>query len=109
MELIDDFSLLVEYLSRLFAIKKMRDVTVHQYQISFLGYSDISTELLLQGFPDRGLLDRVKMLRLGIHNFSTGQNFLLDLSWDRAESPDGNTSDVTNFIEVLDSSTFRYF
>ncbi len=109
MELIDDFSLLMEYLSRLFAVKKMREVTVHQYKVSFLGYWDISTDIFYQEFPDKDLLDRVKLLKLGVHNLFSGKNFLLNLSWDHAESTDGETPDIAKFIEVLDSSTFRYF
>jgi hypothetical protein len=109
MELTDDFELLVEYLSRLFSIKKMHEIAIHQYAVKYMGYRDVSADIVREDFPDRNSLDRIKSLKVSVTDSTTGVSFLLELSWDKAESIGGTKDAVKKFIETLDTSTFRYF
>ena len=99
----------VEYLSRLFSIKKMHEIAIHQYAVKYMGYRDVSADIVREDFPDRNSLDRIKSLKVSVTDSTTGVSFLLELSWDKAESIGGTKDAVKKFIETLDTSTFRYF
>jgi len=111
MEIKDDFSLLLEYLAMLFAVRRLNEVDIQGYMLSYKGVTMIngSGESESDDFPQRDQLDRVKNLRIEVDPGRSGSRFSVEVSWDHVSGNFTDIRDFRRFVDLLDSSTFRYF
>ena len=110
-----DYYDLITYLTGLFGIKKIPEVSIDKYKIKFgraslIKSADTGETLNIERFPEKEERDRIKSLSLEVSGISPGNRMSVDINWDFVEfSPEPNVKDAREFLEVLDRSTFRYF
>ena len=111
MQITDDFSLLLEYFSMLFAARKLQEVEIHGYHIKYSGVIllDGKEEAFTKNFPLKDQLDKVKSLRILVNGKKSDEGVRVEISWDQVTGDFTNIGEFKKFLDLLDLSTFRYF
>ncbi|MCL5802552.1 MAG: hypothetical protein ACYCSA_10600 [Thermoplasmataceae archaeon] len=110
-----DYYDLITYLTGLFGIKKIPEVSIDKYKIKFdkasiVVSADTGELCHIDRFPEKEERDKIKSLSLEVSGISPGNRMNVSINWDFVEfQPDPNVRDAREFLEVLDRSTFRYF
>ncbi len=111
----EDYSDLVTYLTGLFSIKKIPEILVDRFRIRYkscfiLDGPESSTGELADRFPEEDERDRIKFVNFEVSGLHHGQKSSVTINWDSIEiKPDLDIKIATDFVDVLDRSTFRYF
>ena len=112
-----DFYDILTYYVNLFSAKKIKEIDVFDFTISYSGHSvitsaDMGLSEFSSDFPDkkRGL-DRVQFIYFHIKKKTEpGLNFSCAISFDRILYESSVRSEtMTQLMEALDKSTFRFF
>ena len=111
MQITDDFSLLLEYFSMLFAARKLQEVEIHGYHIKYGGIilMDGKEESFTQNFPLKNQLDKIKTLRILVNGKGQEEGARVEISWDQVTGDFTDIKEFKKFLDMLDLSTFRYF
>ncbi|MGC8506558.1 MAG: hypothetical protein ACP5NK_07640 [Thermoplasmata archaeon] len=111
MRITDDFSLLLEYFSMLFAARKLQEVEIHGYHIKYSGMilQDGKEESFTENFPLKEELDKVKSLHILVNGKVPEEWVDVEISWDHVTGDFTDIKEFRKFLDLLDSSTFRYF
>ncbi len=111
MEIEDDFSLILDYLSRLFAIKRIESIDVHEISVRYVGKSELSDgkEIWSTSFPDIESLDRIMSVTVSISKLRQGEELDLTLAHNEMSSKKSSKEELEKLIEIFDRSTFRFF
>ncbi len=111
----DDYSDLVTYLTGLFSIKKIPEILVDRFILTYnscyiLDGADSDRGELIQRFPEDDERDRIKYVVFDVRNLHPTEDSVLRINWDSIEiTPDVDMKVAKDFVDVLDRSTFRYF
>lgn len=111
----EDYSDLVTYLTGLFSIKKIPEILVDRFKVRFLSCfilegPESSSGELVQRFPEDDERDRIKFVTFEVTGLQPGQKSTVTINWESIEIiPDIDIKVATDFVDVLDRSTFRYF
>lgn len=110
-----DYSDLVTYLSGLFSIKRIPEISMDQYSIRYhsaviLGGMSGENEYSIESYPEKAERETVKIINLDVSGIADGIVCRVSINWDWVKfSPDVDEKDATAFVDKLDMSTFRYF
>ncbi len=107
----DDYSDVLVYLCNLFSIKRVPSITVDRYRIDFGSFSYAeSGNLAVTDFPERGSAERISRINLLVTSETFPGEVKVEFAWDHADfAGDIDRKAATEFLDVLDRSTFRYF
>ncbi len=111
----EDYSDLVTYLTGLFSIKKLPEILVDRFRIRFvscfiLDGPESTSGKLAERFPEKDERDRIKFVNFEVSGLHPAQKSTVTINWDSIEiKPDLDPKSATDFVDVLDRSTFRYF
>ena len=65
---------------------------------------------LAERFPEKDERDRIKFVNFDVSGLHPSQKSTVTINWDSIEiKPDLDPKSATDFVDVLDRSTFRYF
>lgn len=110
-----DYSDLVTYLTGLFSIKKIPEISMDQYGIRYhsaviLEGMSGDSEYEIERYPEKPEREAVKLINLDVSGISPDLVCRVSINWDYVEfSPDVDERSATAFVDKLDMSTFRYF
>lgn len=111
----EDYSDLVTYLTGLFSIKKIPEILIDRFLVKYvscfiLDGPESSTGELAKRFPEDDERDRIKFVNFEVTGLYPGEKSTVSINWDYIEiKPDIDMKAATDFVDVLDRSTFRYF
>ncbi len=117
VQLEGDFYDILTYYVNLFSIKKLKEIEVFGFSITYSGHSIIKSAdrgliEFFEDFPDkkRGL-DRVQSIYFQVQKKTSQEiNFTCAISFDRISYESSVKSETINeFVEAMDKSTFRFF
>lgn len=110
-----DYSDLIAYLTGLFSIKKVPEISMEQYTIRYVstvilqGMSGDS-EYEITRYPEKEEREAVKIIRLDVSGIGPEITCRVSINWDWVEiCPAIGMKEATAFVDRLDTSTFRYF
>ena len=112
-----DFNDILVYYTNLFSIQRRREIDVFGFSIKYSGHSlitsaDNKSDQYIDDFPERELgLDRVSTIYLFVKKDSDPEKvFSCSISFDGITFNGSDDSKLfKEFIEAMDSSTFRFF
>lgn len=111
----EDYSDLVTYLTGLFSIKKISEILVDRFRIKYVSCfilegPDSNGGELAERFPENDERDRIKYVVFEVSGLHPQTKTVVRINWDSIEiDPDVDMKIATDFVDVLDRSTFRYF
>ncbi len=113
MDVNGDFYDIVTYLSSLFSRKKLREVEISGYGVTYISFRyrplNDPTYKCTKDFPDDNQIDKTEEISLDVSGISK-KPVRVKVSWDHYNFPPSLTSSQMNdFIASMDRSTFRYF
>jgi len=110
-EIEDDFSLILDYLSKLFAIKNIDVVDVHEISVRYVGKCEIINGEMVasESFPEIQNLDRIVSLDIMVSNLDKSRELDLTISNDRFYSNNCSMDELRKLVDIFDRSTFRFF
>lgn len=109
-----DYSDVLVYMARLFAIKKIREIKIDRFSVAWnaaLVITDITEGATsrIVDLPDIDDVDRLKALELRVGGL-TDTEVTVTIDWDSVTVSNVDNQEIIDyFLDVLDKSTFRYF
>lgn len=109
-----DYSDVLAYMARLFAIKKIREIKIDRFSVAWnaaLVITDITEGATsrIVDLPDIDDVDRLKALELRVGGL-TDTEVTVTIDWDSVTVSNVDNQEIIDyFLDVLDKSTFRYF
>lgn len=110
-----DYSDLVTYLTGLFSIKKIPEISMDQYGIKYdsaviLSGMSGDSEYRIDRYPEKDEREAVKVINLKVTGIEPDTTCDVSINWDWVRfTPDIDEKNATAFVDKLDMSTFRYF
>ena len=111
MRINDDFAIILDYISKLFAIKHLRTVDVHEISVSYVGKGEMVDGIVVYStsFPEKDKLDRLVSMDVSISKLRPNTEITVSISFDKISSEDCNEKELRQIIDIFDRSTFRFF
>ena len=111
MQINDDFALILDYISKLFAIKHLKTVDVHEISVSYVRKGEMVDGKIIYStsFPEKNKLDRLVSIEVSISKLRPDKEITVSISFDKFSSEDCSEKELREIIDIFDRSTFRFF
>ena len=107
-----DFSSILTYYARMLSIQERRIFDVHEFKFEYISHhslvdADSGKYLEMTDFPTINAIDRVSMIKFSISKGE--QSNRVQISWNSFVIDSDDDQYIKDLIEMIDSSTFRFF
>ena len=107
-----DFSSILTYYARMLSIQERRVFDVHEFKFEYISYRSIinvdsGQEFETADFPVLNAIDRVSMIEFSISKGELKNR--VQISWNCFVIDSDDDRFIKELIEMIDSSTFRFF